>query len=139
MYVRIWVAVVVAVAVLILLVGLAWRESAERKSAEFSSTLLVRELIIKNAAGDEIGRAKALPRAPAMPLEFTIQLNQATPAGSSITAELPRPQRVNPETGAIEPLRPFNRNYNRNLENSNDMGRMTVCMIANATVSKSVN
>ena len=59
LYVRIWVAVVVAVAVLILLVGLAWRESAERKSAEFSSTLLVRELIIKNAAGDEIGRAKA--------------------------------------------------------------------------------
>ena len=120
LYVRIWVAVVVAVAVLILLVGLAWRESAERKSAEFSSTLLVRELIIKNAAGDEIGRAKALPRAPAMPLEFTIQLNQNTPAGSSITAELPRPQRVNPETGAIEPLRPFNRNYDRNIDRPND-------------------
>ena len=116
LYVRIWVAVVVAVAVLILLVGLAWRESAERKSAEFSSTLLVRELIIKNAAGDEIGRAKALPRAPAMPLEFTIQLNQTTPAGSSITAELPRPQRINPETGAIEPLRHFNRNNERNLD-----------------------
>ncbi len=116
LYVRIWVAVVVAVAVLILLVGLAWRESAERKSAEFSSTLLVRELIIKNSAGDEIGRAKALPRAPAMPLEFTIQLNQTTPAGSSITAELPRPQRINPETGAIEPLRHFNRNNERNLD-----------------------
>ncbi len=123
LYVRIWVAVVVAVAVLILLVGLAWRESAERKSAEFSSTLLVRELIIKNAAGDEIGRAKALPRAPAMPLEFTIQLNQAVPASGSITAELPRPQRVNPETGAIEPLRPFNRNFDRNLDSSNDSAR----------------
>ncbi|HMS26345.1 MAG TPA: HAMP domain-containing sensor histidine kinase [Burkholderiaceae bacterium] len=120
LYVRIWVAVVVAVAVLILMVGLAWRESAERKSAEFSSAMLVRELIIKNEAGDEIGRTKALPRAPAMPLEFTIQLSQAVPAGSSITAELPRPQRVNPETGALEPLRPFNRNYDRNLERPND-------------------
>ncbi len=116
LYVRIWAAVVLAVVVLILLVGLAWRESAERKSAEFGSALLVRELIIKNAAGDEMGRAKALPRAPAMPLEFTIQLKQAIPAGSSITAELPRPQRVNPETGAIEPLR----SLGRNLDNHHD-------------------
>jgi len=113
LYVRIWLAVVLAVAVLILLVGFAWRTSAERKGAEFSNTLLVRELIIKNAAGEEIGRAKTLPRVPGTPLEFSIQLNQNITAGNNISVELPRPQRINPETGALEPLRPMNRNQDR--------------------------
>jgi signal transduction histidine kinase len=46
LYVRIWLAVVLAVAVLTLLVGWAWRATAEAP---------LREVVVRNAAGDVIG------------------------------------------------------------------------------------
>ena len=54
LYVRIWLAVVLAVAVLILLVGWAWRLAAEPP---------LREVVVRNQAGQVIGkgRSRALP------------------------------------------------------------------------------
>lgn len=49
LYVRIWLAVVLAVAVLTLLVGWAWRMTAEPP---------LREVVVRNAAGDVIGNGR---------------------------------------------------------------------------------
>jgi signal transduction histidine kinase len=53
LYVRIWLAVVLAVAVLILLVGWAWRLAAEQPLSEVH---------VRNAAGEIIGSAQRRPR-----------------------------------------------------------------------------
>ena len=50
LYVRIWLAVVLAVAVLTLLVGWAWRLTAEPP---------LREVVIRNEAGQVIGMGQA--------------------------------------------------------------------------------
>ncbi len=56
LYVRIWLAVVLAVAVLTLLVGWAWRMTAEPP---------LREVVVRNAAGEIIGNGQArLARGP---------------------------------------------------------------------------
>lgn len=105
LYVRIWLAVVLAVAVLILLVGFAWRQSAERQMADISTAPVVREVLVKNAADDIIGSAKAEPRVPGMGLEFTVQLNKPLAAGETLSIELPKPRRFNPQTGEFETRR----------------------------------
>ena len=58
LYVRIWLSVVLAVAVLTLLVGWAWRLAAEPP---------LREVVLRNQAGDIIGQghARMMRRAPA--------------------------------------------------------------------------
>ena len=56
LYVRIWLAVVLAVAVLTLLVGWAWRLTAEPP---------LREVVIRNEAGQVIGMGQAHRRRPA--------------------------------------------------------------------------
>jgi two-component system, OmpR family, sensor kinase len=106
LYVRIWLAVVLAVVVLTLLVGWAWRESAERKLADYSSAPVVREVVVKNAAGETIGTASAAPRVPGMGLEFSVQLKQAVVPGETLSLQLPRGRRLNPQTGELEPLPP---------------------------------
>jgi two-component system, OmpR family, sensor kinase len=106
LYVRIWLAVVLAVAVLTLLVGWAWRESAERKLAEMGAAPVVREVVVRNAAGETIGTASAAPRVPGMGLEFSVQLKQPVVAGETLSLQLPRGRRLNPQTGELEPLPP---------------------------------
>jgi two-component system, OmpR family, sensor kinase len=106
LYVRIWLAVVLAVAVLTLLVGWAWRESAERKMAEMGAAPVVREVLIKNAAGETIGTAAAAPRIPGMGTEFSVKLDKPLAAGEIIGLQMPRARRLNPQTGELEPLRP---------------------------------
>ena len=110
LYVRIWLAVVLAVAVLTLLVGWAWRESAERKMAELGAAgtaPVVREVLIKNAAGETIGTATAAPRVPGMGTEFSVKLDKPLAAGDTIGLQMPRPRRLNPQTGEFEPMRPL--------------------------------
>jgi two-component system, OmpR family, sensor kinase len=106
LYVRIWLAVVVAVGVLTLLVGWAWRQSAERQMAETNAMPAVREVVVKNAVGAVIGTATAAPRLPGTGLEFFVQLKTPLAAGETIELELPRPRRLNPQTGEFEPMRP---------------------------------
>jgi signal transduction histidine kinase len=84
LYVRIWLAVVLAVAVLTLLVGWAWRWSAEPP---------LRELRVRNDDGVVIGTAQRLPgsgsgRGP----EFTVTLND----GRVLHVHLPRPPARSP-------------------------------------------
>jgi len=106
LYVRIWLAVVLSVAVLIFLVGWAWRESAERKLADYSASPVVREVVVRNAAGEVIGTATAAPRVPGMGTEFSLTLTQPLASGDVVNLQMPRPRRLNPQTGELEPLRP---------------------------------
>ncbi len=106
LYVRIWLAVVLSVAVLIFLVGWAWRESAERKLADYSSSPVVREVVVRNAAGDVIGTATAAPRVPGMGTEFSLTLTQPLASGDVVNLQMPRPRRMNPQTGELEQVSP---------------------------------
>lgn len=106
LYVRIWLAVVLSVAVLIFLVGWAWRESAERKLADYSSSPVVREVVVRNAAGDVIGTATAAPRVPGMGTEFSLKLTQPLASGDVVNLQMPRPRRMNPQTGELEQISP---------------------------------
>lgn len=106
LYVRIWLAVVFAVAVLVFMVGWAWRLSAERQSAELNITPVVREVIVRNAAGETVGTATAQARVPGMGIEFSVQLQKPLAAGETLNLQIPRGRRFNPETGLMEPARP---------------------------------
>jgi hypothetical protein len=100
--------VVLSVAVLIFLVGWAWRESAERKLADYSSSPVVREVVVRNAAGEVVGTATAAPRVPGMGAgtEFVVTLNQPLAAGEAVGIQMPRARRLNPQTGELEQISP---------------------------------
>ena len=84
LYVRIWLAVVAAVVVLTFSVGAAWRLTQEPPQ------LPIRELQIKNSAGEVIGRAQTRPdRKPAEGLEFDV----LTKDGQNLSIFLARPLR----------------------------------------------
>lgn len=106
LYVRIWLAVVLSVAVLIFLVGWAWRESAERKLADYSASPVVREVVVRNAAGEVVGTATAAPRVPGMGTEFSLTLTQPLASGDVVNLQMPRPRRMNPQTGELEQISP---------------------------------
>ena len=106
LYVRIWLAVVFAVAVLVFMVGWAWRLSAERQSAELNIIPMVREVIVRNAAGETVGTAIAQARVPGMGIEFSLQLQKPLAAGETLNLQIPRARRFNPETGQMELVRP---------------------------------
>ncbi|MEY4425762.1 MAG: hypothetical protein RL535_60 [Pseudomonadota bacterium] len=122
LYVRIWLAVVLSVAVLILLVAYAWRESAERKLADYSAVPVVREVVVRNAAGEVIGTATAAPRVPGMGTEFSLKLTQPLASGDVVNLQMPRPRRLNPQTGELEPMRP--QELRERLERFDRLGRM---------------
>ncbi len=70
LYIRIWLAVVLAVAVLTLLVGWAWRMAADPP---------LREVVVRNQAGDVIGSGHARVRrfgGPALPPGVTAGLGE---------------------------------------------------------------
>jgi two-component system, OmpR family, sensor kinase len=90
--------------VLIFLVGWAWRESAERKLADYSSSPVVREVVVRNASGEVVGTATAAPRVPGMGAEFAVTLGKPLAAGDTVTLQMPRARRMNPQTGELEPL-----------------------------------
>jgi signal transduction histidine kinase len=76
LYVRIWLAVVLAVAVLTFLVGWAWRMTAEPP---------LREVVVRNAAGEVIGNGQA-------------RLGHAPPPGSgALSTERHAPGKPDPE------------------------------------------
>jgi len=108
LYVRIWLAVVLAVAVLIFLVGWAWRESAERKLVDYSASPVVREVVVRNAAGEVVGTAIAAPRVPGMGAgtEFSVTLDKPLAAGEVMGLQMPRARRLNPKTGELEQISP---------------------------------
>lgn len=81
LYIRIWLAVVVAVAVLTLLVGWAWRMATDPP---------LREVVARNAAGEVIGRGQArlgrsssAPKWGTPPLPETADAPDRSPGGPS--------------------------------------------------------
>ena len=96
LYVRIWLAVVAAVVVLAVLVGAAWRLTRE------APLLPIREIQIKNQAGNVIATAQTKPnRKPGDGLEFDV----VTQDGQSLNVFLPRPAR--PGGGSPQNRPPF--------------------------------
>lgn len=87
LYLRIWLAVVVAITLLALLAGWLWRMDMERERAERPG----REIVIYNAQGDVLGQAPARPLgAPGRgPLEFQV----TTRDGQTLFIQLPRHSR----------------------------------------------
>jgi signal transduction histidine kinase len=82
LYVRIWLAVVLTVAVLTFSVGWAWRMTADAQ-------LPIREIVIRNASGDVIGTAQTgVDRRPGQDLNFDMTTND----GQRLGIHLPRPK-----------------------------------------------
>ncbi|WP_028601439.1 sensor histidine kinase [Ottowia thiooxydans] len=89
LYLRIWLAVVGSVAVLSLLVGWAWH-AAEQERERDRQPPAPREVYVRNAAGELIGRADVPPRRgpPGQGLDFSVTLND----GQQLNLHLgPRP------------------------------------------------
>jgi two-component system, OmpR family, sensor kinase len=83
LYLRIWLAVVVAVAVLTIAFGWLWRVSNEQVPE--------REVIIRNQAGDVLGQDKTRPmRDPIRGLEFQVEMKD----GTSLVVQLPPRRRA---------------------------------------------
>jgi two-component system, OmpR family, sensor kinase len=92
LYLRIWLAVVVAVAVLTIAFGWLWRMNAAQSPA--------REVIIRNEAGDVLGQAMTRPiREPGQPTEFQVTMKD----GSVLVLQFPRRPRGPGETLAVRP------------------------------------
>ena len=90
LYIRIWLAVVLAVAVLTLLVGWAWRMAADPP---------LREVIVRNQAGDVIGSGHARTRrfgGPALPPGIRAGEPSASPPPDPSSSP-------NPESAESEP------------------------------------
>ncbi|GAB4202442.1 MAG: hypothetical protein Fur0019_00240 [Tibeticola sp.] len=101
LYLRIWLAVIAAVAVLALILGWAWRVAAEHNARANAPP---REVLVRDASGTLIGTAKAeRRREPGQPLRFVVTLSD----GRELHLELPpRPRPNPPETGAPRPGSP---------------------------------
>ena len=69
LYLRIWLAVVLGVAVLMALVGWAWRASVEHNAAAFP----MREWVVRNAQGEVLGSTAGRLR-PGQPVEIEVTL-----------------------------------------------------------------
>jgi signal transduction histidine kinase len=79
LYLRIWLAVVVAVAVLTIAFGWLWRLNAAQSPP--------REVIIRNEAGDILGQDRTRPiREPGQPTEYQVTMND----GSVLVVQFPR-------------------------------------------------
>ena len=93
LYFRIWLAVVLAVAVLTLAFGWLWRLNAEQAPQ--------REVIVRNEAGEILGQVKTRPiREPGQGTEFRVAMND----GSNLILQFPPRER---RAGEGPPGRPW--------------------------------
>ena len=86
LYLRIWLAVVLGVAVLMTLVGWAWQVSFEHNV----NNLPQREWIVRNAQGDVLASTTARP-APGQPLELNMQMPGQPPVQLFVERRMERP------------------------------------------------
>jgi len=92
-YLRIWLAVVIAVGTLTLAFGWLWRVNAEQAPA--------REIVIRNEAGDVLGQTRQRPvRVPGQGVEFQVVMNDG---GTLVVQIPPRPRSL----GEPPPPRPW--------------------------------
>ena len=98
LYLRIWLAIVAAVAVLTLVVGWLWQMALDHDREERDARM-ARELVLRNAAGEVVGKSPARAvRVPGQGLEFQVTMND----GQTLYVQLPRPSRP---PGATPPPR----------------------------------
>ena len=89
LYLRIWLAIVAAVAVLTLVVGWLWQMALDRDREERDARV-AREIVLRNGAGEVLGAAPAQAvRVPGQGLEFQVQMKD----GQTLYIQLPRPNR----------------------------------------------
>jgi two-component system OmpR family sensor kinase len=89
LYLRIWLAIVAAVAVLTLVVGWLWQMALDRDREERDARI-AREIVLRNGAGEILGEAPAQAvRVPGQGLEFQVQMKD----GQTLYIQLPRPNR----------------------------------------------
>ena len=89
LYLRIWLAVVAAVAVLALVVGWLWQVALDHERAQNASRA-GREIVLRNSAGDIVGQAPARAvRVPGEGLEFQVTMKD----GQTLYVQLPRASR----------------------------------------------
>lgn len=106
LYVRLWLAVVLAVLVLSILVGWLLRTQAERIRAERLAEVPAREVSIRNRDGQVIGNTTVQPvRVPGRGIEFHIQLPAGVQGGGQLAISLPPRPRAGPgePVGARQP------------------------------------
>jgi two-component system, OmpR family, sensor kinase len=90
LYLRIWLAVVAAVAVLALVVGWLWQVALDHER-EQNASRAGREIVLRNSAGDIVGQAPARAvRVPGEGLEFQVTMKD----GQTLYVQLPRPNRA---------------------------------------------
>jgi two-component system OmpR family sensor kinase len=95
LYLRIWLAVLFAVAILTFAFGWLWRLSSEQSP--------MRDVIIRNEAGEVVGQSKVRAiRSPGMGVEFQVAMND----GSTLVVHLPPRPRA---PGEGPPGRPWPR------------------------------
>lgn len=95
LYLRIWLAVVAAVAVLTLAVGWLWQAALDHER-EQNASRAGREIVLRNSAGEVVGQAPALAvRVPGEALEFQVLMKD----GQTLYVQLPRPGRPPGATG----------------------------------------
>lgn len=101
LYVRLWLAVVLAVFVFTLLVGWLLRVQAERLRAERLAEVPAREVVMRNAQGEVIGSTSVRPvRVPGRGVEFHIQLPPGVQGGEQLAISLPPRPRPDGPPGA---------------------------------------
>jgi len=89
LYLRIWLAIVGAVAVLTLVVGWLWQMALDHDRQERDARM-ARELVVRNAAGEVVGKSPARAvRVPGQGLEFQVDMHD----GQTLYMQLPRPGR----------------------------------------------
>ncbi|WP_439112245.1 HAMP domain-containing sensor histidine kinase [Hydrogenophaga sp.] len=90
LYLRIWLAVVAAVAVLALVVGWLWQVALDQER-EQNASRAGREIVLRNSAGDIVGQAPARAvRVPGEGLEFQVTMKD----GQTLYVQLPRANRA---------------------------------------------
>jgi two-component system, OmpR family, sensor kinase len=91
LYVRIWLAVVLAVLILSLLVGWLWRMQADRIRAERLAEVPAREVVLRNGAGEVVGSSTVQAvRVPGRGVEFHVQLPPGLQGGEQLAISLPQ-------------------------------------------------
>ncbi len=111
LYVRIWLAVVVAVMVLTLVFGWLWRVQTDRQRLERLAEQPARELIVRDASGKTVAKTNAISQGQGRGLEFELAL----PDGKTWFVQVPPPPRMSAGSpGAPVPPRWMEANMQRN-------------------------
>ena len=111
LYVRIWLAVVVAVMVLTLVFGWLWRQQTDRQRLERLAEQPARELIVRDASGKTVLKTNSTSQGQGRGIEFEL----AMPDGKTWFVQIPPPPRIPAGSpGAPVPPRWMEANMQRN-------------------------